>query len=190
MARKLNKNLVALGSAAIVGVYALGYAHTQPATGRAAAATAPPSAAVMLATPPPSATAVPAATAIARAIATATATAPPTATRSAAIASNAVAAYRDGTYSGSGTSRRGGIDVDVTIQGGKIMGVQITNATTYYPISRIARLPGQVVDRQNGQVDLVSGATESTRAFRQAVTAALSQAGGASSAAVLSPAGR
>jgi uncharacterized protein with FMN-binding domain len=185
MARKVNRNLIALGSAAIVGVYALGYARTQPAANHVAAA---------LATPPTAAPSniarnaapVPAATAIARAIASATA---PAAAQRPGSGVSATPSYRDGTYSGSGTSRRGDIYADVTIQGGKITSVQITRATTYYPVSRISRLPGQVVDRQSALVDFVSGATDSSRAFRQAVASALSQAsvGGSGAAA---PAGR
>jgi uncharacterized protein with FMN-binding domain len=83
--------------------------------------------------------------------------------------------YRDGIYTGSGSSR-GDITVELTVQNGQISGVRITSATTYYPTSAIARLPGEVVARQTAQVDFVSGATESSRAFRGAVTQALAQA--------------
>jgi uncharacterized protein with FMN-binding domain len=85
-------------------------------------------------------------------------------------------AYRDGTFSGTGTSRRGNVSVAVTIQSGRIANVTIANITTQYPVSRIASLPAQVITRQSGQIDNISGATYSAQAFRTAVQAALSAA--------------
>ncbi|MCC6178560.1 MAG: FMN-binding protein [Chloroflexi bacterium] len=102
---------------------------------------------------------------------------PPVAAAPASTASQTTGTYRDGTYSGTGTSRRGGFTVAVTVQGGKIANVAVTRATTQYPMSRIAALPGQVVARQSAQVDNVTGATYSAQAFRQAVEQALVQAG-------------
>ena len=86
------------------------------------------------------------------------------------------AEYRDGTYTGSGNSRRGGFDVSVTVKGGAIADVQITRVWTHYPVSRIAALPGQVIARQSDQVDRISGATYSVQAFQQGVRVALAQA--------------
>jgi uncharacterized protein with FMN-binding domain len=194
MARKLNKNLVALGSAAIVTVYAVGFVRTSSVSVDGGGGGAPAARSAE----------VDAATAVARAIATSTpaaasAAAPPAATPSAAgpsparpptatpaaasppaVAASpapaATARYRDGTFTGSGTSRFGGFDVAVTIEGGTITGVELTRVTTRYPASRIARLPGQVVARQSADVDMVSGATYSARAFRDAVAQALSKA--------------
>src|SRR5262249_21615613 len=100
--------------------------------------------------------------------------APPTVAPAPAQASSA--AYRDGTYTGTGTSRHGSIEVTVVVRGGQIASAEITGCGTRYPCSRLAALPGQVVDRQSAAVDLVSGATDSTTAFRAAVTAALAQA--------------
>lgn len=186
MARKLNRNLVALGSAAIVAVYAVGYMHTQPAAGGAASAA-------------PASVAAPAAatqTAVRRALDRAFRIAPSrggeddhedesargvppsvSSTQSATATAQAVASgYRDGTYTGSASNRRGSLSVAVTIQGGRITDVQLTRYEMYYPPSRIARLPGEVIDRQSANVDLVSGATYSAEAFRQAVAQALAQA--------------
>jgi uncharacterized protein with FMN-binding domain len=94
----------------------------------------------------------------------------------------ATATYRDGTYTGSGTSRRGGFTVAVTILGSKITDVQFTRVTTQYPVSRVAGLPAQVIARQSAQVDRVTGATYSVQAFQQAVGSALAQAQGAGTA--------
>jgi len=113
---------------------------------------------------------------------------PPTATHAAtattvAAAPAAAAAktgkYTDGSYTGTGTSRRGDIEVAVTVQGGKITSAEITTCGTVYSCSRIAALPGQVITRQSATVDRVSGATYSTQAYQLAVADALAQAGGA-----------
>jgi uncharacterized protein with FMN-binding domain len=62
------------------------------------------------------------------------------------------------------------------VQGGQITSAEITNCGTRYPCSRIATLPGQVIARQGAAVNYVSGATDSSVAFRAAVVAALAQA--------------
>lgn len=87
--------------------------------------------------------------------------------------------YKDGSYTGTGTSRRGDIEVAVTVQGGKITAAEITTCGTVYSCARIAALPGQVITRQSATVDRVSGATYSTQAYQLAVADALAQAGGA-----------
>jgi uncharacterized protein with FMN-binding domain len=84
--------------------------------------------------------------------------------------------YKDGTYTGSGSNRIGTVEVAVTIKGGKISSVEITNCNTHYPQSRIDNLPAQVVKNQSDQVNNVSGATMSTTDFRTAVRQALQQA--------------
>ncbi|MBV9580696.1 MAG: FMN-binding protein [Chloroflexi bacterium] len=70
--------------------------------------------------------------------------------------------------------------VSVTISGGRIANVQITRVTTSFPESRIASLPAAVVASQSAGVNVISGATYSSTAFKQAVQAALSQAQAAS----------
>jgi uncharacterized protein with FMN-binding domain len=88
----------------------------------------------------------------------------------------AVTAYRDGTYSATGTSRRGNVSVSLTVAGGRITNVSIASVTTEYPASRISSLPAQVVATQSSQVNSISGATYSADAFRQAVQLALQKA--------------
>jgi len=84
--------------------------------------------------------------------------------------------YKDGTYSGWGTSRHGDIEATVVIAGGRITSAQISQCWTRYPCSLVAHLQGQVVTRQSPEVDYVSGATQSTNAFYYAVVQALSKA--------------
>jgi uncharacterized protein with FMN-binding domain len=86
--------------------------------------------------------------------------------------------YRDGSYSGWGSSRHGDIEATVVIADGRIASAAITRCLTRYSCSWIAHLPGQVVSRQNADVDYVSGATQSTDAFYYAVLDALSKAKG------------
>ncbi|MBV9577506.1 MAG: FMN-binding protein, partial [Chloroflexi bacterium] len=93
-------------------------------------------------------------------------------------AATAQTTYKDGTYTGQGTSRRGDVWVSVQVQGGRIANVSITRSTLQYPVRDIAGLPAEVVQRQSTQVDIVSRATYSSMAFRDAVTQALSAAHG------------
>lgn len=84
--------------------------------------------------------------------------------------------WRDGTYSGWGTSRHGDIEATVVIEGGKITGASISRCLTRYSCSWIAHLQQQVVTRQSPDVDYVSGATQSANAFYYAVFDALQKA--------------
>ncbi|MEZ5318905.1 MAG: FMN-binding protein [Vicinamibacterales bacterium] len=84
--------------------------------------------------------------------------------------------YKDGTYTGWGTSRHGDIQATVVIEGGRIASAKISECWTRYPCSWIAKLPPQVAERQSPEVDFVSGATQSTNAFYYAVIQALAKA--------------
>jgi uncharacterized protein with FMN-binding domain len=86
--------------------------------------------------------------------------------------------YRDGSYTGWGSSRHGDIQATVVIADGRIASATITACLTRYSCSLIAHLQGQVVTRQSADVDYVSGATQSTDAFYYAVVDALSKAKG------------
>ncbi len=190
--KRMHRGLVALSTAAIATVYAAGYLHTQGADASIALAE---TAGAVAATPRPSPTIGPmpfvsrapedrrerafggrgdvpfsrTAPSPSQPVAP---LAPPTSGGAAATA----ATYKDGTYSGTGQSRRGGVEVSVTVQGGRVASVKITRSSLQYPLSYISGLPGQVVARQGAQVDVVSGATYSTMAFRTAVQQALAQA--------------
>jgi uncharacterized protein with FMN-binding domain len=120
----------------------------------------------------------------------AAAPAPPAATPAPPVAAPAVqprSQYRDGTYLGWGTSRHGDIQASVEIASGRITSAAIVQCLTRYSCSWISPrtpgtgspefdLPGQVVTRQSAKVDYVSGATESSDAFFQAISQALSKA--------------
>lgn len=84
--------------------------------------------------------------------------------------------YKNGIYVGWGSCRHGDIEAAVVIQGGKIVSAVIAQCLTRYSCSWIAALPGQVLRRQNPDVDYVTGATESSDAFHDAIAKALSHA--------------
>jgi uncharacterized protein with FMN-binding domain len=201
--KKVANGVIALSSAAVFAIYAAGYARTAPAAEHPVADEPANAAGVAPTGPAPTATELPAPTPAAPLVGDRNApppepgrddgrrqrsdgggqfappSAPPTATPTpskAPAAAPATAAYRDGTYTGTGTSRHGSIEVTIVVHGGQITSAEITGCGTRYPCSRIANLPGQVIARQGAAVDHVSGATDSTTAFRAAVVAALAQA--------------
>lgn len=175
MAKKMSPGLVALSSAAILSVYGVGYALSQPAAGAMAAGVSDTTA-----TPVTSPTASAPASAIATR-STRSAAAPsgsPSASPVAATPTSqtAAATLKDGTYTGAGTSRHGGVNVSVTVQNGRITAAPITSVTTRYSVNVIAGLPAKVVGAQSASVNLVSGATDSSSAYVQAVKQALGKA--------------
>ena len=180
---KMPRRLVALSSSAIAAIYFAGLVTTHGADasiGAASAATAVPSivatSTTTLPSVTPTATATNATSTTTRATAAATATSTSVPSVAPTTTTAATGAYLDGSYTGSGTSRRGSITVTVTVSGGRITNVALTSVNTEYPGSRIASLPAQVVARQSANVDNVSGATYSAQAFRLAVQAALAKA--------------
>ena len=183
---RMHRGIVALSASAVAAIYIAGYLRTQAADASIDAAAVPTlavaqSAPVVAAAPPtlapPTVTPVPQAPL--RAQPPATSRAAPTPQPTAAPAQpNVSSQYKDGTFTGQGTSRRGDVWVSVQIQGGQIANVTITRSTLQYPLRDIANLPSEVVQRQSAQVDIVSRATYSSMAFRGAVTQALTAARG------------
>jgi len=172
---RITTSLVALSSGAILSVYAMGYARTQQASaqiaGQDSSATLAANATTTVAAPLPRVGAfVPGATS------TTTSGAQPTSPVATPTPAQKTGTYRDGTYVGSGTSRHGGVQATVVVQGGKIVSAAITSCQTRYPCSYITSLTGQVVSRQGPPVNLISGATDSSTAYKQAVANALSKA--------------
>jgi uncharacterized protein with FMN-binding domain len=90
--------------------------------------------------------------------------------------SQPIRVYKDGTFTGTGWNRRGQIEVAVTLKNDKITDVQISNWGMHYSERDVVGLPNEVIQKQNAQVNNVSGATYSTQAFSDAVQDALNQA--------------
>ena len=88
------------------------------------------------------------------------------------------AAYKDGTYYGTGTGFAGNLKVEVVISGGKISSIQIveTNDGSAY-IQKASGVINQILNAQStNHIDTVSGATFSSNGIIKAVRNALSQA--------------
>ena len=183
---RVTAGLVGLSGAAIASVYALGYLNTNAADGQlTSAASSDVSLPPGPASGPPSAgsrvqqgpfdsrgdengqrpgQSAPAAT--------------PTPSRPSGNAApqQQTAGLRDGTFVGVGNSRHGGMQVSVIVKGGKLVSANVTGCGTRYPCSKVNPLVTEVVSRQGAPVDYVSGATDSSMAYIQAVRSALSQA--------------
>jgi uncharacterized protein with FMN-binding domain len=186
MARKMSRRLVVLSISAITSVYLAGYVITDPVAKQIAQAEstgstppAPAATPLALATSP---TSVGESTSSVATVPTATLVpASPTVVPTRVLLSPTSTPVKnanglaDGTFIGLGRSRRGDVEVTLTIGSGKILNAEISHCMTQYPESVIDGLPAEVVARQSAQIDLVSGATYSSRAFQDAVRQALAQ---------------
>ena len=77
------------------------------------------------------------------------------------------AAYRDGTYYGTGTGFGGTMKVCVVVSGGKIASIDIVeNSDTPSYLSSAFSLISTIISTQSTNVDTVSGATYSERVFQ------------------------
>ena len=164
-------SLLALSSAAIASVYAVGYVNSS------AGESAAPSPIVAAATTAPQVRANP--DVAGRVNSGATPEGGSTSGRQpapSAAAGGVAAAYQDGTYVATGTSRHGNIEATVVVANGQIVSAQISSCQTRYPCSKIGSLPPQVVARQSVTVNRVSGSTDSSNAYLAAVASALAKA--------------
>lgn len=84
--------------------------------------------------------------------------------------------WRDGTYTGWGTSRHGDIEARVVIKDGRIVDAGIATCETRYPCDVIDRILNQPVQIQSADVDYVSRATESSDAYYFGLREALEKA--------------
>lgn len=93
------------------------------------------------------------------------------------------AAYKDGTYTGTATGFVGPITVKVTVSGGKIASIAVTNTSDNEPyLSNAKAVIDRIISRQTTNVDVVSGATYSSNGIIGAVRNALSKAAVSNSA--------
>ena len=83
--------------------------------------------------------------------------------------------YKDGTYEGTGTGYRGEIKVRVTVSGGQITDVEITESgddPAYFELA--SGITGDIVEKQGTDgVDTASGATFSSKGILEGVDNAL-----------------
>lgn len=89
------------------------------------------------------------------------------------------AAYKDGTYEGEGSGYSGKLKVKVTVSGGRISEIEITETKDDQAYLELAsQLTDVIIEKQSTEeVDTVSGATFSSRGILEAVSNALEGAG-------------
>jgi uncharacterized protein with FMN-binding domain len=88
----------------------------------------------------------------------------------------AAAAFKDGTYYGWGSCRHGDIEAAVVIEAGRITSARVERCLTRYSCNWVEPIPPRILLKQGTTYDYVSGATESSDAFQDAVAEALSKA--------------
>lgn len=98
----------------------------------------------------------------------------------ASVSSASSKEMKDGTYTASAEGHNGAVKVEVKIKDGKIESVQVvdSNETPGLADPAIETVPSQIVEYQTLNTDLISGATYTTVAIRQAVADCIDQAGG------------
>lgn len=91
--------------------------------------------------------------------------------------------YKDGQYTGSvADAFYGNVQVKVTVSGGKITAVDFLQYpndqpnSTYINSQAMPYLQQEAIKAQSAQVDGVSGATDTSQAFRESLSAALAKA--------------
>lgn len=187
--RRISRRLLAISSAAIFSAYAAGYALTAPAEAQLAALSEPAAVQTVPSkkTSPPSPPAASPPGLQAPGFPTFDlpgtgwepglgSSAPNLGQGEGWAGAQVVTRFRDGTFTGVGTSRHGSVEATVVIKDGAILSAEISRCLTRYSCAKIGGLPAAVAARQSSDVDLVSGATDSSKAYRDAVARALSQA--------------
>jgi uncharacterized protein with FMN-binding domain len=182
-AKRTRRNLIALGSAAVVAAYAAGFARTWEAADRMASEQRPradvdDAAGIVMARlleseapslPVAATESIPANAPVPPVPAAMPAEAAP-------VAEVVTRKYKDGFFFGWGYCRHGELKVLIEIKDDRIVSATIDECYTRYSKNVIAILPKRVVDRQSPNVDWVSGATQSSDAFYYAVVEALKAA--------------
>jgi uncharacterized protein with FMN-binding domain len=158
--RRLADGLIGLSSVAIATVYAVGYLKTDSGSHLDNLAGVQP------ATP----------TAQPQVFGPQRQTQPAATPRASSGAQGQTISYQDGTYTGMGTSRHGNIEATVVVQGGKIVSASVSRCLTRYSCSYVSQLVSETVSRQAVPVSHISGATDSSQAYKQAVQNALAKA--------------
>lgn len=84
----------------------------------------------------------------------------------------------DGVYTGIADGFRPGLVVEVTVEAGKVSGIEIIQ---HYEVGRqywqlpVNVIPGAIIEQEQTEVDVVSGATATSKAIMAAVENALTQ---------------
>jgi uncharacterized protein with FMN-binding domain/Pyruvate/2-oxoacid:ferredoxin oxidoreductase delta subunit len=84
--------------------------------------------------------------------------------------------YKDGTYTGVGQGKNTDLKVAVTVKDGKIANIEIVSNNETKGKEALNVVPKEIVEKQSTDVDVVSGATMTSKGIMEAVNNALSQA--------------
>lgn len=86
--------------------------------------------------------------------------------------------WNDGEYRGEGQGYKGPISVNVTIARGKINAIVVTEQTDTADIAdrAVNEVPNRIIQKQSTEVDVVAGATATSRGIIEAVNSALEKA--------------
>ena len=97
----------------------------------------------------------------------------------AALVGSRAAAAKDGVYKSTTVGRNGDVTVQVTIKNDKIADIQIADWSETHPIADLpsTQIPADIIKYQTTNVDIVSGATLTSFAIRNAVRDCVKQAG-------------
>lgn len=83
---------------------------------------------------------------------------------------------KDGTYTGQHRGGRFSNEVRVTVESGKVTGISVVRDVWFHDAKMKQQIIDTVIEAQSLQVDAVSGATLTTRAYLKAVESALTGA--------------
>lgn len=83
--------------------------------------------------------------------------------------------FKDGVYTGTGTGYGGEMEVQVTVSGGRITEIEILREQETPGISDDAKvkIPERIISDQTTDIEMVTGATATSRGIRDAVQDAL-----------------
>ncbi|MBP2654672.1 MAG: hypothetical protein H6Q73_2241 [Firmicutes bacterium] len=83
---------------------------------------------------------------------------------------------QDGTYKGKYTSGRWSNELNITVKGGKITNIEIVKDVAFTTEGLSANLFHRVLENQTTTVDVVTGATVTSKAYLKAIENALTSA--------------
>ena len=85
----------------------------------------------------------------------------------------ATVALKDGVYNGQSGGYKGPVRVAVMVKGGRISTIEVTACRDSLARKVVKEIPRRIVRANSVEVDVVSGATISSRAIKRAVKVAL-----------------
>lgn len=82
---------------------------------------------------------------------------------------------KDGIHTGQSNGYKGPVRVEVTVEQGRISKVKVTSCRDKFARKVVKEMPRRIVEAGRAEVDVISGATISSRAIQRAVRNALEE---------------